>query len=63
MLPVNDELLPEIRNKMTAPLTALEKLVEGKEVPHKFLVLALKELRKGLTLLEELNPSEWMRKK
>ena len=52
---MNSEILSEIRNKLTAPKTALEKLAKGEKVPRKFLELALKELNATVDLLQELH--------
>ncbi len=41
---MNEEILADIRNKLTFPKTALEKLDKGEQVPKEFLELALKEL-------------------
>lgn len=51
---MDEEILSDIRNKMTAPKIALEKLAKGEEVPREFLALALRDLKKALGLLEEL---------
>jgi len=50
-----DEILSEIRNKLTAPKTALEKLAKGERVPREFLELAAKELNAAVILLRGLN--------
>ena len=51
---MNDEILSEIRNKLTAPKIALERLAKGKKVPREFLELAAKELDTAIALLGEL---------
>jgi len=51
---MNDEILSEIRNKLTAPKIALEKLAKGERVPKEFLELAAKELDAAIALLREL---------
>jgi hypothetical protein len=51
---MNEEILSEIRNKLTAPKTALERLARGEEVPRAFLMLALKELDITTNLLQKL---------
>ena len=51
---MENEILPEIRNKLTAPKIALEKLSKGERVPGEFLELALKELNTAVNLLLEL---------
>lgn len=51
---MNEEILSDIRNKLTAPKTALEKLAKGERVPKEFLELALKELDSMADLLNEL---------
>lgn len=48
---MNEELLSDIRNKLTAPKIALEKLVNGENLPKEFLELALKELQAAIILL------------
>mgnify|MGYP001573510078 FL=1 len=51
---MNDEILSEIRNKLTAPKIALERLAKGERVPKEFLELAAKELGAAIALLLEL---------
>ena len=41
---MNTEILSDIRNKLTVPMVALERLEKSENVPKKFLKLALKEL-------------------
>lgn len=41
---MDEEILSDIRNKLTAPKIALEKLAKGEKLPKEFLGLALKEL-------------------
>ena len=48
---MNEEILAEIRNKLTVPKVALEKLVKGERIPPKYLRLALKELKAIVFLL------------
>ena len=48
---MTDEILSEIRNKLTAPKIALEKLAKGEKVPREFLELAAKELNAAAELL------------
>ncbi len=50
---MNDEILSEIRNKLTAPKIALEKLAKGERVPREFLDLAAEELEAAVDLLQE----------
>ena len=50
---MNDEILSEIRNKLTAPKIALEKLAKGERVPREFLELAAAELEAAVSLLQE----------
>ena len=47
---MNDEILSEIRNKLTAPKIALEKLAKGERVPREFLELAARELNAAVNL-------------
>ena len=49
---MNNEVLSEVRNKLTAPKIALEKLAKGERLPKEFLELALKELNVTLVLLQ-----------
>ena len=51
---MNDEIPSEIRNKLTAPKIALEKLAKGERVPREFLELAARELNAAVALLQEL---------
>ena len=55
---MNTEILSDIRNKLTVPMVALERLEKGKNVPTEFLELTLKELKMSLLLLEKLNLSD-----
>lgn len=48
---MNEEILSDIRNKLTAPKVALEKLANGENVPRGYLDLALKELKAAIVLL------------
>lgn len=48
---MNEEILSGIRNKLTAPKIALEKLAKGEKMPKEFLELALKELKAAIVLL------------
>ncbi len=51
---MNGEILSEIRNKLTAPKIALEKLAKGERVPREFLELAAKEMEAAIVLVREL---------
>lgn len=51
---MNIEILSEIRNKLTAPKVALEKLDNGERVPRGFLQLAAGELKAVVILLQGL---------
>lgn len=51
---MSEEILSEIRNKLTAPKIALEKLDKGERVPREFLELAAGELKAAVTLLQGL---------
>ena len=51
---MNPEIPSEIRNKLTAPKIALERLSKGEKVPKEFLELAAKELDTAIALLGEL---------
>lgn len=51
---MDNEILSEIRNKLTAPKIALERLDKGERVPPEFLKLAAKELKAAIDLMEEL---------
>ena len=50
---MNPEILSEIRNKLTAPKIALERLAKGECVPREFLELAARELDAALALLQK----------
>lgn len=50
-----NEIFPEIRNKLTAPKIALEKLAKGEKVPKEFLELAVEELNAAVRLSRGLN--------
>jgi hypothetical protein len=54
---MNEEILSEIRNKLTAPRIALEKLAKGEKVPKEFLKKALKEVEGIIKLLDNLDVS------
>jgi hypothetical protein len=49
---MNEEILSDIRNRLTAPKISLEKLAKGEKMPKEFLELALKELNAALFLLQ-----------
>ena len=49
---MNEEIPSEIRNKLTAPRVALEKLANGEKVSKEFLELAAKELNAAVALLQ-----------
>ena len=49
---MNEQILADIRNKLTAPKIAIEKLAKGGKVPTAFLKLALKELKAITGLLK-----------
>ena len=49
---MNEEIPSEIRNKLTAPRVALEKLAKGEKVPKEFLELAAEELEAAVALLQ-----------
>ncbi len=51
---MNEEITSEIRNKLTAPKIALERLAKGEAVPKEFLELALKELNVITELLTKI---------
>ena len=50
---MDEEISADIRNKLTAPRIALEKLAKGEDVPKEFLELALRELSGLFELLKE----------
>ena len=60
---MNDEILSNIRNKLTAPKIALEKLAKGEKMPKEFLELALKELKSIIGLLQARQSKKSWRKK
>ena len=49
-----NEFFSEIRNKLTAPKIAIEKLAKGELVPREFLALAAEELNAALVLARGL---------
>ncbi|MBI5150731.1 MAG: hypothetical protein HZA28_08185 [Candidatus Omnitrophica bacterium] len=49
---MDQEILAELRNKLTAPKVALERLAKGEKVPKEFLKLAAAELQAALDLLQ-----------
>ena len=49
---MDNETLSELRNKLTAPKIALERLAKGEKVPLEFLELAAKELNAAADLLQ-----------
>jgi hypothetical protein len=51
---MNEEILADIRNKLTVPKTAFEKLSKGEQVPREFLELASQELSALNDLLKQL---------
>lgn len=55
---MNPEIIADIRNKLTAPKTALEKISKGEYVPKDFLELALIELSEISELLKKLENSD-----
>lgn len=50
----NKEMTAEIRNKLSSPLTALEKLAKKEKVPGNSLKTALKQLSKAIELLNDM---------
>lgn len=50
---MDQEILSEIRNKLTAPKIALERLAKGERVPREFLELAAAELKAAVALLRK----------
>lgn len=50
---MNEQILADIRNKLTLPHTALEKLAKGEKVPQEFIESAVKELNAAIDLLKE----------
>jgi len=59
---MNEEIPSEIRNKLTAPKIALEKLAKGERVPREFLELAAEELEAAVSLLQDVNERSQQRK-
>lgn len=49
------ELIADINNKLTLPLTTLTKLSEKKTVDNNLLGLSVEELKKAIELLKKLN--------
>ncbi|MDP2930672.1 MAG: hypothetical protein Q8N56_03655 [bacterium] len=50
---MDKEFLFDIRNKLTAPKIALEKLTKGEKLPREYLELALRELNAAVIELNE----------
>ena len=53
---MDQEILSEIRNKLTAPKIAIEKLAKGERVPREFFKLAAEELKAAGNLLRKEYP-------
>ncbi len=57
---MNEDILADIRNKLTVPRIALERLAKGEKVPSEFLELALEELNSVINAMEnyfrKMNP-------
>ena len=51
---MNPEIPSEIRNKLTAPKIALERLAKGENAPRQSLDLAAKEMEPPIVLVREL---------
>jgi hypothetical protein len=49
------ELIADIRNKLQAPMTALELLRQGKDVPKELIELAKRELSEAVGMLKDMN--------
>lgn len=58
MQKMNSETLALIRNKLTVPKTALDKLSKGEDVPKEFLAAAAKELDAAIELLTHENDTQ-----
>nr|BDD44698.1 hypothetical protein 4 [bacterium] len=50
---MDTELNAELRNKLVAAKTALQKLAKGEEVPQEFLELAFRDLDAAVELLND----------
>ena len=50
---MDKELKADINNKLQAPLTALDLLLEGKDVPKEFIAMAKKSLDKVVSMLNK----------
>ncbi len=50
----NKEILADIRNKLTMPATALEKISKGGKVPNKFLKEAYHQFKIALGLINKV---------
>lgn len=55
---MQEKILSDIRNKLTAPKIVLEKLTRSEKVPEEFLELALGELETSIELAEKLQSSD-----
>ena len=49
---MDKELIADIRNKLQAPLTALELISAGKEVSKEFIEQAIKDLDEAANILK-----------
>ena len=50
---MDSETISELRNKLTAPKIALERLAKGERVPREFLELAAEELNAAVDLFKK----------
>ena len=50
---MNKEILSELRNKLTAPKIAIERLARGEKVPKEFLELAEEQPSRGFLFIDK----------
>lgn len=50
---MKNDIFPDMRNKLTAPKIALEKLAKGESVPSDYLKLAVREINAAILLLQK----------
>jgi len=51
---MNEEIIADIRNKLTAPQVVLEKMAKGEQVSPKVSKLALKDLKAAIQFFEKM---------
>lgn len=51
---LNTEIIAELRNRLQAPMTALEKLSRDEDVPKEFIEMAYQDLKETVELLRQI---------